>query len=78
MARIAAALGATEAAGGLFDLAASLGAKTALRDIGMHEADLDMAAELACRNPYYNPRPVEPAAIRALLEAAYHGRRPGS
>jgi alcohol dehydrogenase class IV len=76
MVRIAQALGAPSAAGGLFDLAASLGAKTALRDIGLSEADLDKAAELACRNPYYNPRPVERTAIRALLDDAFHGRRP--
>ena len=76
MARIAQALGVASAAAGLFDLAAALGAKPALRDIGMREADLDTAAELACRNPYYNPRPVEQPAIRALLDDAYHGRRP--
>jgi alcohol dehydrogenase class IV len=78
MARIARALGVADAATGLFDLAASLGAKTALRDIGMKEADLGKAAEIASRNPYYNPRPITLAAIRALLDDAYHGRRPRS
>jgi alcohol dehydrogenase class IV len=78
MARIARALGATDAAIALFDLAASLGAKTALRDIGMDEADLDKAAEIASRDPYHNPRPLTQATIRALLDDAYHGRRPGS
>jgi maleylacetate reductase len=76
MARIARALGGSSAAGGLYDLAASVGARVALRDIGLREADLDTAAELACRNPYYNPRPVERRAIRALLDDAFHGRRP--
>jgi len=78
MARVARAAGVADAAAGLFDLAASLGAKTALRDIGMKEADLDLAAEIACRNPYYNPRPISRAAIRALLDDAFYGRRPRS
>jgi maleylacetate reductase len=26
--------------------------------------------------PYYNPRPLEPAAIRHLLQDAWEGRRP--
>lgn len=74
---IAAGLGAKDAALGLHDLAKSLGAPTALRDIGMPEDGLDRAAQLATENPYYNPRPVEPAAIRQLLDDAYRGKRPG-
>ncbi len=76
MARIARALGTTDAASGLFDLAKRLGAPTALRDIGMPEDGLDKAADIAVANPYPNPRPLERAAIRALLDNAYHGRRP--
>ena len=76
MARIARALGAAEAATGLFDLAQSLGAPVALRDLGMPEDGLDRAADLATANPYWNPRPVERTAIRALLDDAWHGRRP--
>jgi hypothetical protein len=37
---------------------------------------LEGAAELTVMNPYWNPRPVERAAIRALLDEAFHGRRP--
>lgn len=76
MKRVAAAIGATDAARGLFDLAAALGASTALRDIGMPEAALDRAAELAIASPYWNPRTIERAGIRHLLEDAFHGRRP--
>jgi maleylacetate reductase len=76
MARVARALGARSAAGGLYDLAVALGAKMALRDFGLHADDLDRAADLAVQNPYYNPRPIERAAIRALLDDAYHGRHP--
>ena len=78
MARIAHALGSSSAAQGLFDLARSLGAPTALRDIGMPESGLDRAADLAMASPYWNPRPIERAGIRALLDDAFDGRRPHS
>lgn len=76
MERVAGALGVDAAGAGLFDLAESLGAPTSLKAIGMSEADLDKAAEIATSAPYWNPRPVEKTAIRALLDDAYHGRRP--
>jgi maleylacetate reductase len=74
--RVARALGATEAAGALFDLAALNGGPTSLRQIGMSESDLDKAADEALRSAYWNPRPIERDPIRALLDDAYHGRRP--
>jgi maleylacetate reductase len=77
MARVARSLGTTQnAAQGLFDLARTLGAPTSLREIGMPESGLDEAADLAAAFPYWNPRPVERDAIRALLDDAWHGRRP--
>ena len=79
MARVARALGlegAASAAAGLFDLARSLGTPLALRDIGMPESELDRAADIAVKSPYYNPRPIDRAAIRQLLDDAWHGRRP--
>ena len=42
-----------------------------------HMADLDRAADIALRNPYYDPRPIEKTAIRALLDNAFHGLAPG-
>lgn len=74
--RAARALHARDAAQGLYDLARKLGAPVALRDIGMPEADLDRAADLATTAPYWNPRPIERPAIRKLLDDAFHGRRP--
>ena len=74
--RVARALEVDSAGAGLFDLAQSLGAPTSLQAIGMSESNLDQAAEIATSAPYWNPRPVDRAAIRALLEDAYHGRRP--
>jgi alcohol dehydrogenase class IV len=76
MARIAQALGAADAAQGLFDLAAAHGAPTSLRAIGMPQDGLDRAAELAATTPYPNPRPLERAALRALLQRAFDGARP--
>ncbi|MDP6573683.1 MAG: maleylacetate reductase [Rhodospirillales bacterium] len=76
MGRIARALGALDAAQGLYDLAQALGAKMALRDIGMKEKDLDRAAEIATTNPYYNPRPVTVEGVRELLDDAFRGIRP--
>jgi maleylacetate reductase len=61
---------------GLFDLAKRMGAPTALRDIGMPADGLDKAAAIATENPYYNPRQATREEIRALLEDAFHGRRP--
>lgn len=63
--------------GGLWDFAKALGAPMSLRELGLDEADLDRAADLAVKNPYWNPRPVERGAIRALLQAAWEGNRPG-
>ena len=82
MARISRALdgnGAadTDPAGGLYDLARKIGAPLSLRDIGMKADALDDAARFATQNPYYNPRPIEYAAIRQLLQNAWEGRRPG-
>src|SRR6266481_5298168 len=74
--RVARALGAHEAAGALFDLAAMNGAPTSLRQIGMSKANLDRATDAALQSAYWNPRPIERNAIRKLLDDAYNGRRP--
>jgi maleylacetate reductase len=76
MRTIAEALGAKDAAQGIYDLAAKIGAPVALKNIGMPGDGLDRAAKLATENPYYNPRPVEYAGVRELLQRAYEGTRP--
>jgi maleylacetate reductase len=48
----------------------------ALRDIGLKEADLDSACDIAMQNQYPTPRPLERAAIRQLLQNAFEGVRP--
>jgi maleylacetate reductase len=42
----------------------------------MPEDGLDRAADLAVQNQYPNPRPLERAAIRELLQRAFDGTRP--
>ena len=77
MQRIARALGGTQCAPqAVFDLARDNGAPVALKDIGMKAADLDKACELALQNQYPNPRPLERAALRQLLQDAFDGTRP--
>ena len=60
----------------LHRLALAIGAPVSLANIGMKEADLDKAAEIAMANFYWNPRPFMQADIRALLDDAYFGRPP--
>jgi maleylacetate reductase len=47
-----------------------------LADVGMRGEDLDRAADLAMRDAYDNPAPLTQGGIRALLDDAFHGRRP--
>ena len=62
----------------MWDFAKSLGAPLALKDLGVREDDLDTAADLAVTKPYWNPRPVTREDIRALLQDAWSGTRPGT
>lgn len=76
MKRIARALNSSSAPQAVFDLALNNGAPVALRDIGMKEADLDKACDIAMQNQYPNPRPLERSALRDLLQAAFEGASP--
>ena len=76
MARIARALDAVDAPAALFDLATGLGAEMRLAAFNLGAADLERAADLALERPYPNPAPVTREGVRALLEDAFHGRRP--
>jgi alcohol dehydrogenase class IV len=76
MQRIARALEGRSAAQAVYELARDNGAPIALRDIGMKAQDLDRACEIALQNQYPNPRPLEHAAIRELLQNAFQGNPP--
>jgi len=76
MERLARALGASNPAHALFELSGRLGAKRALREIGMPESGVERAANLAIQKPYWNPRPIERGAIRDLIARAWAGDPP--
>ncbi len=77
--RIAAALAAPTAVGGLITLRDRLRAPTALRDLGLREADIPAAVELILAAvPASNPRPVTRDDLTALLRAAWAGAAPGT
>ena len=78
IAAIARALGVTDTAKGLYDLAGTVGAKRSLKELGMPESGIDRAAELALANPYWNPRPLERTSIRALIARAWAGEPPNA
>ena len=76
LAPVAAIFGGTTPGRALYDFARAMGAPLALRDLGLTEADLDRAADIATQNPYWNPRPVERGALRQLLQHAWAGETP--
>lgn len=78
LAPVAALFGHKDAAMALWEFARSLGAPTALKDLGVQVADLDRIAELATTNPYWNPREITKDGIRALLGRAWEGAVPQS
>ncbi len=76
MRRLSRALSTDDVPSALHALAKQVGAPVSLASLGMRREDLDHAAELATKNPYDNPRPVDRAGVRALLESAFDGRPP--
>ena len=83
LAPIAQIFGATSGTGprtgpgaALWDFATRIGAPMRLADLGLREADLDRAADIAVQNPYANPRPIDREGIRHLLQDAFTGQRP--
>ena len=58
------------------DRAGAVGAERSLKALGMPENGIDAATERAFANPYWNPRPLERDAVRALIARAYAGERP--
>ena len=68
--------GADNAGTAIYQFAQSLDAPSALRELGLKKADLDQAVTIATKNPYWNPQPIEKAALRSLLQAAWEGSAP--
>lgn len=78
MERLRKTLGTDDPAGALFDLAGAVGAKRSLAALGMSRDGIDIAADRALANPYWNPRPLERDGLRALIARAHAGERPAS
>jgi maleylacetate reductase len=76
MARIKRALGASDAARGLYDLNVRLGLPTGLKGLGMPEADIDKAVELVAAVKISHPRPVSKADLADIIRQAYFGEPP--
>lgn len=76
LAPIADIFGADGPGEALYAFGEKLGAPTRLSDLGLNEADLDKAADLATQNAYWNPADISRDGIRALLNAAFHGHPP--
>ncbi|AYC36892.1 maleylacetate reductase [Streptomyces griseorubiginosus] len=70
------ALDAENPSQALWDLAGRLGAPRSLAELGLKETDVAEAARQVAGQPYANPRPVTTEGVRAVLQAAFEGRRP--
>ncbi len=73
---VARILGADDPGQGLWDLAKRIDAPLSLAAIGMPEDGLERAADIATKNPYWNPRDFTREDILGLLKAAFAGERP--
>ena len=76
MARIKRALGATDAARGLYDLNVRLGLPTGLKGLGMREEDIGKAVDVVSAVKIDHPRPVTKADLAEIIRQAYFGEPP--
>ena len=78
LAPVATLLGGDAPGPAIWDFAKQMGAPLALRDLGLEEAQIDRAIEVALQKPYWNPREVTADGLRALLSNAWSGDAPGA
>jgi maleylacetate reductase len=76
MERIKRALGAPDAARGLYDLNVRLGLPTGLRGLGMHEEGIAKAVEVMSAVKIVHPRPVSKVHLGEIIRQAYFGEPP--
>ncbi|GAA4063587.1 maleylacetate reductase [Actinomadura miaoliensis] len=75
-AAIAQALGESDPVTALWTWTRNLGAPSSLGELGLTEDAIAPTVDLATRDAYPNPVPLDPGRLRALLEAAVHGAPP--
>lgn len=73
MKKLARALDNADAVEGLNVLLTKLKVKRGLKEVGMPEDGIDKAADLALKNKYWNPRPIERDGIREVIRRAWAG-----
>jgi alcohol dehydrogenase class IV len=76
LARLAGALEVEEVPGGVWDMGRRLGTPASLAELGLPETELDRAATQAVARVVQAPRRAGVSELRALLGAAWQGRRP--
>ncbi|MGA8616537.1 MAG: maleylacetate reductase [Xanthobacteraceae bacterium] len=76
MARIKRALGAPDAARGLYDLNIRLGLPTGLKGLGMSEDDIAKAVEVVSGVKITHPRPASKSDLADVIRQAYFGEPP--
>ena len=73
MKKLARALDSEDAIEGFNVLLTKLKVKRGLKEVGMPEDGIDKAADLALKNKYWNPRPIERDGIREVIRRAWAG-----
>lgn len=73
---IAQQLGSDSAGSGLFRLSESIGAPMTLEELGMPNNGIEVAAQNAVKNSYWNPRKFNQQQMQLLIENAFYGRVP--
>jgi maleylacetate reductase len=76
MTRIRRALGASDAARGLYDLNVRLGLPTGLKGLGLREEDIGKAVDIVAAVEITHPRPVAKADLAEIIRQAFFGEPP--
>ena len=64
MKKIRNAMGTDSASGGIYDFATIIGVPKSLKELGMNESDLDLAAKETVERTPYNPKAVDEKSVR--------------
>lgn len=76
MEKIKSAFDANSASGAIYDFATEIGVPKSLKELGMREEHLDVAAQETVETTPYNPKPVDVNSVREMLQQAFEGTRP--